>query len=96
MSTPAHDPLLKLAEEWHGPAAFALHGFVGLPFWLALGGVVTAWYLYLKRPELPAVIAARLRPVYALLVNEYYFDEIYQAVFANGARRLGEGAVEDR
>jgi NADH-quinone oxidoreductase subunit L len=87
---PAHDPLLKLAEEWHGPAAFALHGLVSLPFWLAVGGIVTTWYLYLKRPDLPAAIAARLRPVYALLVNKYYLDEIYQAVFASGARRFGE------
>jgi NADH-quinone oxidoreductase subunit L len=88
---PSHNPLLKLAEEWHGPAAFALHGLLGLPFWLAVGGIATAWYFYLKRPDLPAVIAARLRPAYALLVNKYYLDEIYQAVFATGARRLGAG-----
>ena len=88
---PAHDPLLKLREEWHGPAAFALHGLAGLPFWLAVGGIVTTWYLYIRRPDLPEVIAARLRPVYALLVHKYYFDEIYQVVFANGARLLGRG-----
>jgi NADH-quinone oxidoreductase subunit L len=29
--------------------------------------------------------------VYALLVNKYYLDEINQAVFAAGARRLGAG-----
>ena len=52
---------------------------------------MTTWYLYLKRPDLPAVIAGRLRPVYALLVNKYYLDEIYQVVFATGARRLGQG-----
>ena len=26
----------------------------GLPVWLALAGVVVAWFLYLKRTELPA------------------------------------------
>jgi len=88
---PAHDPLHKLAEEWHGPAAFALHGFTGLPFWLGVAGIVLAWYLYLKRPDLPAVIATRLRPLYTLLVNKYYLDEINQTLFASGARRAGQG-----
>jgi NADH-quinone oxidoreductase subunit L len=88
---PSRDPLLKLGEEWHGAAAFALHGFTGLPFWLAVGGIVITWYLYVRRPDLPAVIAARLRPVYALLVHKYYFDEIYQAVFARGACLVGGG-----
>jgi len=88
---PAHDPLRKLGEHWHGPAAFALHGLTALPFWLALGGIATAWYLYLKRPELPEVIARRARGLYALLINKYYFDEIYQTVFAGGARLLGRG-----
>jgi NADH-quinone oxidoreductase subunit L len=88
---PAHDPLLTLGEHWHGSAAFALHGLTALPFWLAIAGIATAWYLYLKRPELPDAIARRLRGLYALLVNKYYFDEIYQAVFAGGARLLGRG-----
>ena len=33
--------------------------------------------------------AARIKPVYTLLVNKYYFDEAYQWLFAAGARRLG-------
>jgi NADH-quinone oxidoreductase subunit L len=87
----AHDPLRKLGEHWHGPAAFALHGLTALPFWLAIAGIATAWCLYLKRPELPEVIARRARGLYALLINKYYFDEIYQTVFAGGARLLGRG-----
>jgi NADH-quinone oxidoreductase subunit L len=88
---PAHDPLLALREHWTGPAGFALHGLTGPPFWLALAGIVAAWYLYVKRPGLPAAIARRLRPLYALLANKYYVDEIYQAVFAGGALRIGRG-----
>jgi NADH-quinone oxidoreductase subunit L len=56
---------------------------------LALLGVLTAWYLYLKRPDLPEKIAARAAPLYSLLVNKFYFDEIYQALFARGSRELG-------
>jgi NADH-quinone oxidoreductase subunit L len=32
------------------------HGLMTPPFWLALAGAATAWYLYIARPDLPAVI----------------------------------------
>jgi NADH-quinone oxidoreductase subunit L len=86
---PATDPLAKLAEEFHGPAAFALHGLQALPFWLAIAGLAAAWYLYLKRPELPGRIAEGARGLYRLLANKYYLDDLNQALFAGGARRLG-------
>jgi NADH-quinone oxidoreductase subunit L len=86
---PEHDVLAKLGEEFHGAAAFVLHGVAAPPFWLALAGIVTAWYLYLRRPELPDVIAARVKWLYTLLQNKYYMDELYEKVFAAGGRGLG-------
>jgi NADH-quinone oxidoreductase subunit L len=88
---PQHDPLARLAEHFHGPARFALHGLASAPFWLAVAGLVAAWYLYLKRPELPARIAQRLHALYTLLARKYYFDELYDRVFAGGARLIGGG-----
>jgi NADH-quinone oxidoreductase subunit L len=82
-------PLAKLAEEFHGPLAFALHGLQALPFWLAIAGLVVAWFLYLRQPALPGRIAATAGGLYRLLANKYYLDDINQAVFAGGARRLG-------
>jgi NADH-quinone oxidoreductase subunit L len=87
----SHAVLAQLAEEFHGVPAFILHGLTATPFWLALGGIAAAWYLYLVRPELPGVIAARIQPLYKGLVNKYYFDEVYQIVFAGGARWVGTG-----
>jgi NADH-quinone oxidoreductase subunit L len=86
---PEHDVLAKLGEEFHGAAAFVLHGLTALPFWLAVAGIIVAWYLYLLRPELPARIARRGRALYLLLQNKYYFDELYEKVFAAGGRGLG-------
>ena len=57
---PAHDVLGHMKEEFHGPAVFVLHAFTGAPVYLAALGVFSAWYLYIKRPELPGQIAARL------------------------------------
>jgi NADH-quinone oxidoreductase subunit L len=89
VANPATDSLARLGEEFHGPGAFALHGLQTLPFWLAVAGIAVAWLLYLKRPELPGRIASSARGLYRLLVNKYYLDELNQAVFAGGARRLG-------
>jgi NADH-quinone oxidoreductase subunit L len=86
---PAHDVLAHVKEEFHGPAQFVLHAFTGPAVYLAAAGVLSAWFLYIKRPELPSQIAARLSAPYNLLANKFYFDEIYQAVFAGGSRGLG-------
>jgi NADH-quinone oxidoreductase subunit L len=87
---PEHDVLGHVKEEFHGPAMFVLHAFTGVPVYLAAAGVLAAWYLYIKRPELPGQIATRVSPLYKLLANKFYFDEIYQAVFAGGSRGLGK------
>ncbi len=84
-----HDVLGHLGEEFHGPLAFMLHGLTQPPVYLALLGVLAAWYLYIKRPDLPGVIAARLSALYKLFINKFYFDEIYQAIFARGSVNLG-------
>jgi NADH-quinone oxidoreductase subunit L len=68
-----------------------LHGFISLPFFLALAGVVLAWFFYMKRPDLPEVISQRFAALYGLLVNKYYMDRINEIVFAAGARRIGVG-----
>jgi NADH-quinone oxidoreductase subunit L len=86
---PSHDVLAELGKEFHGALEMVVHAPSTLAFWPALAGVATAWYLYHRRPELPALIAARIKPVYTTLVNKYYFDEAYQALFADGTRRLG-------
>jgi NADH-quinone oxidoreductase subunit L len=78
-------------EEWHGLASYTLHGLAQPPFWLALAGIATAWYLYRVRLDLPKRIAVALGPLYALVERKYGFDELYQWLFAGGARAIGEG-----
>jgi NADH-quinone oxidoreductase subunit L len=86
-----HDAMAELAHEFHGPVQMALHGFTTLPFWLALAGVVSAWYLYLVNPALPAAIKRTFAPIYTILENKYYFDWFNENVIARGARALGVG-----
>jgi NADH-quinone oxidoreductase subunit L len=88
----AHHPAMaELAEGFHGATAMALHGLTTLPFWLALGGVVTAYVFYLVRPEIPAWFAKTFAPVIRVLENKYYMDWINENILAAATRRLGMG-----
>ena len=87
----SHHAMAELAEEIHGWLPMALHGFTGLPFWLALAGVVSSWYMYMINPALPAAIKRAFGPVYRLLENKYYMDWFNEHVLAHGARLLGTG-----
>jgi NADH-quinone oxidoreductase subunit L len=91
VNTQAHPAMKVLAEDFHGPVAMALHGFMSAPFFLALAGVVLAWYFYLVNPAIPAAIQRQFSAIYRLLDNKYYMDRINEIVFAGGARLLGTG-----
>ncbi|CAB3767749.1 NADH-quinone oxidoreductase subunit L [Paraburkholderia solisilvae] len=86
-----HPALREMAEEFHGWFEMGIHSFAGLPVWLSLAGVVVAWFLYMKRPELPAKIRQTFSPIYTLLDNKYYMDKINEVVFARGAVAIGRG-----
>jgi NADH-quinone oxidoreductase subunit L len=84
-----HPAMHHVAEEAANAWEMGWHAFLTPPFWLALGGVIVAWILYLKRPELPAVIAGRVGPLLRLLQNKYYFDWFNENVIARATRGLG-------
>ena len=86
-----HPVMHELNQHFHGAAAMGLHAIATLPFWLAVAGVGLAAFFYLKRPDIPAALRTRFAFVYSLLVHKYWFDELYSAVFAKGARLLGAG-----
>jgi NADH-quinone oxidoreductase subunit L len=87
----AHPAAAELASEFHGAVAMGLHGFTTLPFALALAGVVSAYYCYMVNPRVPAWFYRKFHAIHTLLDNKYYMDKFNQAVFAGGARALGDG-----
>jgi NADH-quinone oxidoreductase subunit L len=84
-----HAALAEMKEEWHGVGSFIQHGLLGLPFWLAVAGIVSAWYCYLVNPALPERLKKAAGALYTLLDNKYYFDRFNDWFFAGGARRVG-------
>lgn len=86
-----HGAMAGLEGIFHGPLAMAVHALQTAPFWLALAGVVTAYYMYMINPALPAAIKKSMRPIYSLLENKYYMDWFNENVLARFARILGAG-----
>jgi NADH-quinone oxidoreductase subunit L len=76
----------EMREEFHGATAMALHSLTTLPLWLAIAGVASAAFFYLKRPDIPAMIKKRFQVIYTVLDNKYYFDRFNDWFFAGGAR----------
>jgi len=87
----AHDVLAHMGETiWHGSMQLFLHAVVTPVFWLAAAGVFSAWYLYLKRPDIPETIQSKLSGLYKLLDRKYYFDDLYIKGFAGAGRSIGQ------
>ncbi len=60
------------------------------PFVVMLVGFFAAWVGYIRAPHLPAIWARNLQPLYLFLLNKWYFDEIYAALFTRPAMALGQ------
>ncbi|WP_163269623.1 NADH-quinone oxidoreductase subunit L [Chelativorans alearense] len=86
---------------WKG-ALFTLPGneileeFHHVPLWVKLSpfaamllGLLVAWQFYIRSPGSPKELAKRQRVLYAFLLNKWYFDEVYDFLFVNPAKRLG-------
>ncbi|MCF8149702.1 MAG: NADH-quinone oxidoreductase subunit L [Burkholderiaceae bacterium] len=86
-----HKGMAMMAEQFHGVYGMMAHGVTTLPFWLALSGAATAWFLYIVRPDLPAVIKKNLAFPAMILEEKYGLDRFNDWFFAGGARGLGRG-----
>jgi NADH-quinone oxidoreductase subunit L len=87
--TAHHDVLAHLGNSFHGSAAFLMHALQGPAVYLAAAGAASAWYMYLKRPDIPATLRDKLSGLYNLLDRKYYFDELWINGFAAGGRSAG-------
>lgn len=87
---PNHDVMSQVAEQGSTASAMLLHGLFALPTWLAIAGVALAWFLYIKRPDLPPLLSKRFGSAHSTLRHAYGFDRFNEVVFVQGTRRVGE------
>ena len=87
----AHHAMEELRNDFHGPVSMVVHSVTSAPLWLAIAGVLVAYYFYMINPRVPAMIKQKLHPIFVLLDNKYYLDKFNDVVFAGGARLIGRG-----
>jgi NADH-quinone oxidoreductase subunit L len=73
-----------LEKAHHSPTWVVLAPFVMMAI-----GFAIAWYFYIRRPELPARLAAQNGLIYNFLYNKWYFDELFDFLFVRPAQRVG-------
>jgi NADH-quinone oxidoreductase subunit L len=78
-----------VAEAGEHHSAASEWGLMALSVALAVGGILLARRMYHERPELADGMEMRFKPLHTLLLNKYYVDEIYGALFVNGLVKGG-------
>lgn len=84
-----HPAIAVVASHFHGIMNFTLHAFQQPVVYLAALGVFLAWFFYIAKPELPGLLQSKFNAVHKILYNKYGIDELYQALFATGSRKVG-------
>jgi len=79
-----HPDNTVLDDAHHAPTWVKVSPFIAM-----LLGFVTALWFYIWSPSMPGKLAESQRPLYLFLLNKWYFDEIYDAVFVRPAKALG-------
>jgi NADH-quinone oxidoreductase subunit L len=74
-----------ILEKMHHVPAWVIWS----PFVMMVLGFVVSWYFYIRRPDIPVALAERHDLLYRFLLNKWYFDEIYDAIFVRPAMWIG-------
>ncbi len=61
---------------------------------IALIGITLASFMYWQQKLDPHAIAEKIKPLYQLSLNKWYFDDFYNAVFVRGCRRIARQVME--
>ncbi len=56
---------------------------------LGLAGIAIAYRVWVARPGTSTIVRERLRPLYTLFVNKWYFDEAIDALVVRPAAAVG-------
>jgi NADH-quinone oxidoreductase subunit L len=86
---PAHHALSEVFQA-PVPGHDVEFGLMGLSVLVAAAGIFVAWRFYRGAFDAPNRLAASFPGAYRTLVNKYWVDELYQAVFVRGLA-LGGG-----
>jgi NADH-quinone oxidoreductase subunit L len=73
-------PKGAVAEAAHHAVGFEVIMMI-VSIIIAVLGIALAYKMYIKDPRLPDQVAERYKPLYSMIANKYWVDEIYDWVF---------------
>jgi NADH-quinone oxidoreductase subunit L len=76
------------------PSHTVEYGLMALSLAVAVVGCTTGYVLYSRRLDIPAALARRFPGVHRAMLNKFYVDEIYDAVFVRSLLRLNDSLAE--
>jgi len=85
----SHVSMAGLKSEFHSAGAMISHAVSTLPFWMMVGGIVTAWVFSLYRTQWADWVMNKCHRSYYVLDSLYGFDRFNEIVFVNGVKKLG-------
>jgi len=91
---PQHDVINQIATDYTGAKLMALQAGTTLAFWLAIAGIITAWFFTAYRPVWSQILKQRFAWIYAILVRKYGFDDFNQIVLVHGTQEVGDLCYE--
>jgi NADH-quinone oxidoreductase subunit L len=81
--------ITPMVHEVHAPAWFEVTMMV-FSMAVAVAGIYVAYKMYMKQPELPEKVTAKIPVVYDLVYHKYYVDEIYDAAVVEPLKQGSE------
>jgi len=88
----AHKSMSEIGQLFshHGGALGMIsHAVFTVPFWMMVGGIVTAWVFSLYRTQWAAWVQSKFQGINYILESLYGFDRFNEIVFVNGVKKLG-------
>lgn len=88
----AHKSMAEIGQLFndHGGALGMIsHAVFTVPFWMMVGGIVTAWVFSLYRTQWAAWVQSKFQGINYILESLYGFDRFNEIVFVNGVKKLG-------
>ncbi len=60
-----------------------------MPLLMGIIGIMLAYFLYIVRDDVPLILVSKTKPIYTLLKNNWFFDNVYNSVFVRSTLSLG-------
>jgi len=75
--------------QFTNPTDFLFHSLESPIIYIVTLGFITAFYLYIIKPDLPQKISDFFRPIHNLLLEKYYFDYLIEKVIGQSFKKIG-------